>query len=167
MSSRILIFTTIFLSRNSTFFLFKSYFAATPMKFDLVEDVLGQIQEIGLVPIIAHPERMELFQCDPKLLFKLVNSGLVTQITSGSVYGKFGAKAQRFTEQMLRCNLGHILASDTHMSKGSRSPDLLKGYFEVSRIVGRDAAKGMVSTLPRAILDNEALDLTPPIFTED
>tara|TARA_B100000749_G_C18298685_1_gene411568 strand:- start:638 stop:799 length:162 start_codon:yes stop_codon:yes gene_type:complete len=53
------------------------------------------------------------------------------------------------------------------MSRGARSPDLLKGYFEVSRIVGRDAAKGMVSTLPRAILDNEALDLMPPIVTEN
>ena len=136
-------------------------------KSDLVEDVLGQIQEIGLVPIIAHPERMELFQCDLKLLFKLVNSGLLTQITASSVYGKFGAKVQRFTEEILRCNLGHILASDTHMSRGARSPDLLKGYFEVSRIVGRDAAKGMVSTLPRAILDNEALDLMPPIVTEN
>ena len=80
---------------------------------------------------------------------------------------KFGAKVQRFTEQILQCNLGPILASDAHMSRGPRSPDLLRGYFEVSRIVGSNVAKGMVSTVPLTILDNEAMDLTQPIFTED
>ena len=136
-------------------------------KSNLVEDVLGQIQNIGLIPIIAHPERMELFQYDPGLLFNLVEGGMLTQITASSVYGKFGDEVQRFTEQILRCNLGHILASDAHMSTGSRPPDLLKGYFEVSKIIGRDAAKDMVSTLPRMILDNNLLDLKPPILIKD
>ena len=132
-------------------------------KSNFIEDVLSQILEMGLVPIIAHPERMELFQYNPNLLSKLVRNGAVTQLTASSVYGKFGSTVQRFTEQILRCNLGHILASDTHMSRGERSPDLLKGYFEVSKIVGVESARDMVSTLPGAILEDKALNLKGPI----
>ena len=53
------------------------------------EQNLLNVQKLGYVPVIAHPERMDIFQRDPGLLRKFVCNGMLTQITSGSLIGKF------------------------------------------------------------------------------
>ena len=127
---------------------------------DFLEDTLAEVQKMDLTPVIAHPERMELFQKDPLLLFDLVDKGMLTQITASSVFGKFGGKAMRFAEEIIKNNLGHILASDTHMATGSRRPDLLEGFKSVVRLCGADIGNMMVNDTPRAIL--ESLDTNIP-----
>ena len=126
---------------------------------DFLEDTLAEVQKMDLTPVIAHPERMELFQKDPLLLFNLVDRGMLTQITASSVFGKFGGKARRFAEEIIRNNLGHILASDTHMSTGPRCPELLKGFRSVVRVYGADIGNMMVNDTPRAILESRDINI--------
>ena len=126
---------------------------------DFLEDTLAEVQSMDLVPVIAHPERMELFQKDPLLLFNLVDRGMLTQVTASSVFGKFGGKARRFAEEIIRNNLGHILASDTHMSTGPRCPELLKGFKSVVRLYGPDIGNMMVNDIPRAILESRDINI--------
>ena len=126
---------------------------------DFLEDTLAKVQSMDLVPVVAHPERMELFQKDPSLLFNLVDKGMLTQITASSVFGKFGGKARRFAEEIIRNNLGHILASDTHMAHGPRCPELLRGFKSVVRLCGVDIGNMMVNDTPRAILERQDIDI--------
>lgn len=128
-----------------------------------IEDVLFQVQLQGTVPVLAHPERIEAFQRDPDLLARFVERGMLSQITAGSIVGHFGRRTRRFTNTLLRRRLVHVIASDTHFPRGPRSPDLLRGVAAAARIVGEERARAMVVDTPKAILDDRAVDVEPPI----
>ena len=123
---------------------------------------LHSIQKLRLIPVIAHPERMELFHSDPNLLSTLVEEGMLTQITAGSLSGKFGGKVRRFTMEMLNCNLAHVISSDAHDATGDRSPDMSTGYNVVRGIVGTVVAQGMVRDIPLSILENSDVAVDSP-----
>ena len=119
-----------------------------------VEDILFQLQGEGLIPVLAHPERLEVFNTEPDLLVSLVDRGMLTQVTAGSVLGHFGRHVRKFTVTLLRRGLVHILASDTHFPGGPRSPRLVPGVEGASKIVGEERALAMVVDTPRAVLEN-------------
>jgi protein-tyrosine phosphatase len=135
-------------------------------KPNYIEDALFQLQLQGTVPVLAHPERIEAFQMDPSLLMRFVERGMLSQITAGSVVGHFGRRARRFAHTILRRGLVHVIASDTHFPNGPRSPDLLPGIEAAARIVGEERAHSMVVETPRAILDDESVEVEPPIGFE-
>ena len=126
------------------------------------EDTLFQMQVQGLVPVLAHPERIEVFQRDPDLLAQLVERGMLGQVTAGSIVGHFGGRVRRFTDTLLRRRLVHIIASDTHFPGGPRSPLLPPGVNAAAQIVGEEAAQAMVNDTPKAILDNLPVEVEPP-----
>ena len=45
-----------------------------------------------MIPIIVHPERNAELIERPDKLYNLVNKGALTQVTAGSLLGKFGKK---------------------------------------------------------------------------
>ena len=144
-----------------------SHYVLVEMPFfgrpNYVEDVLFQIQVQGLTPVLAHPERIEAFQQDVGLLVRFVERGMLSQITAGSILGRFGTRARRFTDALLRRGLVHIIASDTHFPDGPRSPKLPEGVDAASRIVGREKAMEMVLDTPRAILEDRTVVPDPPV----
>ena len=127
-----------------------------------VEDVLFQVQSQGLTPVLAHPERLEVFHAEPEMLVTLVERGMLTQVTAGSLLGYFGKNVRRFTEALFRQGLVHILASDTHFPGGPRSPKLTPGVGAASKIVGQELARNMVVATPKAVLDDLPIDVQSP-----
>jgi len=127
------------------------------------EDVLLRLQLQGLTPVLAHPERIEAFHQDPGLLARFVERGMLTQITAGSVLGRFGGSVRRFTDALLRKGLVHVIASDTHLPVGARDPKLQESVDQAALIVGPDASRAMVVDTPRAIVENLPLEVEPPV----
>ena len=127
-----------------------------------VEDVLFQLQLQGLTPLLAHPERIEAFQRDPEFLVKLVERGMLSQITAGSFLGHFGGRVRKFTYTLLRRGLVHVIASDTHFPDGPRSPVLSPGVSAAAEIVGHERAQAMVIGTPKAILEDRPVAVEPP-----
>ncbi|GAB6537237.1 tyrosine-protein phosphatase [Bacillus cereus] len=78
------------------------------------EKMLYELRARGITPIIVHPERNTGIIEHPEVLYKLVNQGALTQITAGSVTGKFGKKIKKFTLQLIEHHLTHVIASDAH-----------------------------------------------------
>ncbi len=126
------------------------------------EEVLFAVQVQGITPVLAHPERLEVFQEKRDLLFDLVERGMLSQVTAGSVVGLFGGLAKRVTHRMLRDGLVHVIASDTHHPHGPRSPLLTAGLEATARIVGDESAQAMVVDTPKAILDDRPVQVQPP-----
>lgn len=124
---------------------------------DWVEPALADIQESGVTPVLAHPERIEMLQRDPDLLRAFVERGMLTQVTAGSVTGQWGDEVKRLTHDLLRSGLVHILASDTHTPSGPRPPALLPGMEAAARIVGEAKARAMVLETPRAVIEGREL----------
>jgi protein-tyrosine phosphatase len=113
--------------------------------------------------VLAHPERLEVFQRDPDLLEGFVERGMLSQVTAGSVLGSFGSRVKRLTHSLLRRRLVHVLASDTHSPRGPRSPLLPPGVEAAAAIVGEERARAMVVDTPKAILDDLPVEVETPI----
>lgn len=131
------------------------------------EEVLFQLQVQGFAPVIAHPERIELFQLDPEILKSFVIQGMLSQVTAGSIVGHFGERVRRFTDTLLRRGLVHVIASDTHAPGGPRSPRLPAGVAAAAKVVGVERAQAMVVDTPRAIIYNLPVRVDAPAETNE
>ncbi|RCW77379.1 tyrosine-protein phosphatase [Saliterribacillus persicus] len=78
------------------------------------KQLMFDLQMQGIKPIIVHPERNKELLENPNILFDLVRDGTLTQVTAGSVAGKFGKKIKKFSLQLIESNLTHFIATDAH-----------------------------------------------------
>src|SRR5699024_10100976 len=78
------------------------------------DQMMYNLQMNRCKPIIVHPERNEELLDNPQKLYDFVQKGALTQLTAGSLLGKFGKTIQKFSQQMIEANLTHFIASDAH-----------------------------------------------------
>lgn len=122
-----------------------------------IDDVLLELQHDGLIPVLAHPERIELIQQDPTRLAYFIDKGMISQVTAGSLIGQFGQDVKSFTEQLIKNNLVHVIASDCHRPVGRRAPNLTVGYQAAVRLIGHSRAKKLVCDNPESIINGVRL----------
>ncbi|EJX17146.1 hypothetical protein SOJ_25950 [Staphylococcus sp. OJ82] len=119
-----------------------------------------ELQTMGYVPIIAHPERNKAITENLDILFNLVNVGALSQITSSSLLGDFGRKVKKSSLQMIDNNLTHFVASDAHssdvrtfvMEKLFRERNLKIYYEDLERLVENG----------KAVINNEEVSKHKP-----
>jgi protein-tyrosine phosphatase len=126
-----------------------------------VEDTIFQLRLIGITPLMAHPERVAYYLEDIERVAASVRLGALTQVTAASITGRFGEKARDFAHVMLRRNLVHVIASDSHDVR-YRPPILSEGLRGAAALVGEAAARRMVEEIPRAILEGRAVEAPEP-----
>lgn len=148
---------------GSRYILVEMPFFGDIREHDYVEGALRQLQAQGLTPVFAHPERIEAFQRQPKLLERYIGMGMLSQLTRGSLLGHWGEEVRQFSLELLRNGMAHILSSDTHSPRPPRTPELREAVKVASHIVGCQKAKAMVSDIPRAILQNSEIEVPPPL----
>ena len=120
------------------------------------EKTIFELLVLGIVPIIAHPERCLDIQNDPKKLFNLVQKGALTQMNIGSLIGKYGRKVQNTSKRLLSDNLIHIIASDIQSVPSDGYP-LTEAINIVTKIVDENKALQMMKTVPEKILRGEKI----------
>lgn len=99
------------------------------------QEVIYELLLKGITPIIVHPERNKELIENHKLLFELVQEGALTQITSGSIVGKFGKNIKSFSKKIIEHNLAHFIATDAH-NIGSRGFTLQQAYEKITKAYG-------------------------------
>jgi protein-tyrosine phosphatase len=109
--------------------------------------------------LLAHPERCPAFQRDPARLGRLVDAGVLVQVTAASMTGGFGSTVKRFTTDLLRQGLAHVVASDAH-DAAKRPPGQVAGFTVLGL---EDQREWMTELVPRAVLDGEPLPERPPL----
>jgi protein-tyrosine phosphatase len=129
---------------------------------DYTDSVLLELLDIGITPIMAHPERNSVIQADPGCLFDLVSRGLLTQVNGASLLGENNGRARNTARLLIEHNLAHILASDSHHAR-HRPPVLSPAVRVAAEIVGEEAARAMVVERPQAILNNQVVQVPRPI----
>ena len=142
---------------GSRYILVEMPFFGSIEEHDYVEDALMGLQAQGLVPVFAHPERIEAFQKQPSLLERYIGMGMLSQLTRGSLLGHWGDEVRQFSLELLSNGMAHILSSDTHSPHPPRTPELGEALQITSEIVGRQRATAMVNDTPRAILSDRTL----------
>lgn len=126
-----------------------------------VDDTIFHLRLAGITPLMAHPERVAYYLQDIERVVASIRLGALTQVTAGSISGRFGARAREFARQMLERNLIHVIASDSHDAR-HRPPTLSEGMRAAATVVGEEAARRMVLETPRAILDGHPVEAAEP-----
>jgi protein-tyrosine phosphatase len=128
------------------------------------EPLVLDLLERGHRVLLAHPERCPAFHRDPERLERLVESGVLVQITAGSMTGDFGQTVRRLTSAMIRNGVVHVVASDAHDAV-KRVPGLNAGFASLERELPgvSELQPWMTEQVPRAILDGTPLPKRPPL----
>ena len=120
------------------------------------EEILFQIQIMGITPILSHVERNLEFQRKPDSLANLIQKGALAQLTAASLCGVFDSKTRKFAQELLANGLIFCIASDAHSdSESGRNTVLSKAVAEASKIIGHQAALNLVHSNPQKIIMNQ------------
>ncbi|MCL2559246.1 MAG: hypothetical protein FWE07_02055 [Turicibacter sp.] len=99
------------------------------------ERLFFELEDAGITPIIAHPERNLELQENPGRLYDFVVNGALTQVTTSSLTGYFGKQVQKFSRDMIEHNLAHVLATDAH-NNSDRSFTMSEAFADVEKRFG-------------------------------
>lgn len=129
---------------------------------DYTQSIFSELQEMGYVPIIAHPERNQAIMQDMNLLFELVSAGALSQLTSSSLEGYFGKALQKASIEMMECNLVHFIASDAHHLE--YRPFIMQSLFEKKRLIKLQPQMSELIQNAEATIHNQTIKRKTPLL---
>lgn len=91
--------------------LVESSFVNYPM---ILDETIFEIQQKGLIPVYAHPERYPYFFESIEKLQELKNRGVQLQINASSLVGHYGPAAKKMAQTLLKKGFVDFIGSDTH-----------------------------------------------------
>lgn len=143
---------------NSNYVLFEFPLNTKPMNmYDIIYDML----EYKLIPVLAHPERYSFVQKEPEIVYDLIQKGVLMQSNYGSILGRYGEKAELIVRKLLENNMVHFLGSDVHKpntiySRIGEALDIIK------EIVGSEKLEELTTINPKLVLENRRIDIDEP-----
>jgi protein-tyrosine phosphatase len=125
-----------------------------------IEQTVHVLQDRGYRVILAHPERCPAIHRNPQLLRSLVDRGVLTSVTAGSLVGRFGEHVRRFSLRLAEHELLHNVASDAH-DEVNRAPGAVE---EIERAGLGPLADWLTRAVPEAVLAGEEVIPARPAF---
>jgi protein-tyrosine phosphatase len=122
-----------------------------------IDQIFERMLGMNIVPIMTHPERNWIIQQSLEKFESWVRIGALTQVTGGSLTGRFGKPAQKFAEQIIQMGLCHFIASDAHDTV-DRHPRLTNSFEIVRKKWGEQTADRFFVANGLAVIDGAALD---------
>lgn len=116
---------------------------------DLLWALARHVEDEGLVPVIAHPERTDAVQLQPELADELAAQGWLLQVNATSLTGRHGITEARIGWDLVERGVASLVASDGH--RQARPPFLDDAWLLAVERIGHDAA--------RPLFDGSALEL--------
>ena len=125
-----------------------------------LERIIYEITRQGIIPIIAHPERIKPWQREPQKLEELINMGCPMQLDIGSFMGTLGPNTEKLANHLFDRDAVHLVGSDSH-NVTSRPLYSKLGYEWLSNTHGEDYAALLLKENPQKILNGEPIEVYP------
>jgi len=116
----------------------------------------------GFTPILTHPERNPAIHDKTDIVREWIERGGLVQLTAMSLTGAFGQETRKCSEELLKYNLVHVIASDAH-SALRRPPVLSKALEYAASLLGPDYARKLVEDYPSAIITGKTFNIPEPV----
>jgi protein-tyrosine phosphatase len=144
------------IAQNGRYLLLEFPYRGWPLALD---SAVTRLVQLGVTPLLAHPERNPEVQDRPGRVQGLVEAGALVQVTAASLDGGRDRAAQAAALRLLDLGLVHVLASDSHGPHISR-----EGLGAVARSIG-DAplARYLTAEVPAAIVAGEPVPERPQV----
>jgi protein-tyrosine phosphatase len=113
--------------------------------------VFERMRDIGILPIITHPERNRVLWQEEAMFDTWLESGCYVQITAQSLDGHFGRTAREIAWRLLDENKVHFVASDGH-DTDFRPPRLDRAYAAIAKKHGAEIADRLLEENPKNVL---------------
>ena len=143
---------------GSKYFLFE-----LPMNSRLLtlNNLIMQIKETGVIPVLAHPERYNFVQKNPDVLRDLISRGVLMQSNYGSIIGQYGKSAKKTIITMLQRNMVHFLGTDTH-----RSGHIYEHFYNVKKeflkYISKEKFEELTTKNTKCVLEDKLFDVEEP-----
>ncbi|MBE5805662.1 MAG: hypothetical protein E7313_02970 [Clostridiales bacterium] len=126
-----------------------------------LDNLISQIKSAGCVPIMAHPERYSFVQDNPNVVAKLISNGVLMQCNYGSIIGQYGKMACKTMIKLLKNNMVHFLATDTHR-QGYVYGHFYKVEREIKKYVSDEKFNDLTTNNAQNILENNEIQIEKP-----
>jgi protein-tyrosine phosphatase len=130
-----------------------------PLDGSFERDLLA-LRERGYRILLAHPERSADLRDDRRRLERLVDEGLLLQVTARTLLSADDDQ-HRFAVGLVVDGLAHVVASDAHSATTFRPPNLAAGVAAIAAI-DPARARWMAVDAPLAILAGAPLGSPAP-----
>ncbi|WP_412520270.1 tyrosine-protein phosphatase [Staphylococcus simulans] len=128
---------------------------------DYTFGMFNELQVLGYITIIAHPERNLALLKDMSVLYDLVKQGALSQLTSTSLIGHFGKGIQEVSIELMNCKLVHFIASDAHDIKAR--PFVMKSLFEDNMLLGLHGQMKKLIRNAKVVIENKEIEKYEPL----
>ena len=143
---------------DTSYVLFELPLNVEPMN---LYDMVYEMQQYKIVPILAHPERYSFVQTDPELIYDLIDKGVLMQANYGSIVGQYGKKAQMIVQKFLENNMIHMLGTDAHR-QNTIYPKIPEILVELKSLVGEEKLNELTTINPELVINNKRIDIRKP-----
>lgn len=123
--------------------------------------ILARVRDLGLTPVVAHPERYECVQRDLETAQLWTDMGCQLQINKGSLFGKFGRGAWKAAGELLYQDLVSYVASDAH-SPYRRTTYMGEAYDFLCEEFSKKLADQVLIENPRKLVQSEKTEFIVP-----
>ena len=144
------------------YLLLEFHFLSVPNHLDRI---IYEITKQGVIPIIAHPERIKPWQRDPAQIEELLNMGCPMQLDIGSFLGTLGPGSKRLAELLLENDAVHLVGSDSH-GLDNRPLYAKPGYDWLSERYGEEYARLLLQDNPQKVLNGDPVSVYPTSLLE-
>lgn len=143
---------------NTSYLLFELPLNTKPFN---IYNIIYELLEYKLIPVLAHPERYTFVQSEPELVYDLIQKGVLMQCNYGSIIGQYGKKAQIIVKKLYENNMVHFLGTDVHKQNTiyERIPEILP---QISEIIGEEKLKEITTMNAQKVLENKRIDIDEP-----
>ena len=130
-----------------------------------IENIIYTILENGFIPIIAHPERYEIVNKNPNIVYEWIALGVLLQANFGSIIGQYGNESKRTAKTLLEHNMIHFLGTDVHRARDIylKMPVIMKN---LSKILTKEKIEEVTNGNAKKVLLNEVIDIDMPVKVE-